>query len=678
MTPTTFFRLLHIPIEAKGDALAERIAALNATGAAEETYTLDPAAFAQIPGSPFAYWVGDSIRRLFTSLAAVQSEGRRVCVGLSTKDDAQFLRLTWEVGPAQLGQRWFPFVKGGAFSPYYCDVHLVLEWENEGERLKAFANKRTKELFGTASWSRWINNWNYYFRPGLTWPRRTTSGISVRILPGGCIFADKGPCIFVPDDPAETLLALLAITNSMPFEALVKLQLGAATAAARSYEVGIIQRTPIPHLADHASRITLAALAREAHNLQRDRTRADETTHAFCLPGLVTNREAAALREASAALDAEEQARQARLAAIQSQIDDIVFDLYGLSEADRALVRRESGSQQLETGEEGIEDEEEADEEGAAPQDPITRVQDLLMWYVGVAFGRWDVRKALDPSLLPPLGGPFDPLPRYAPGALIVEGSGQPADGSEQKAAGRDGSTAYCPLPTAFPPDGILVDDPTHPSDIVRRVREVLDLLWGKRAEAIEDEACEILGVKSLREYFRDGRRFFAYHIKRYSKSRRKAPIYWLLQSERRGYGIWLYYHRITPMTLYIAGRDYADGKIALERGRLDDLRAGLEALSGTARRSREREIERQEKLAAEVTAFGKTLDKIALANLPPDPNDGVLISIAPLHPLVPWPEATRMWEALRSGQYGWSTMAKKMAEGRGQIVDCYGANRQS
>ena len=78
------------------------------------------------------------------------------------------------------------------------------------------------------------------------------------------------------------------------------------------------------------------------------------------------------------------------------------------------------------------------------------------------------------------------------------------------------------------------------------------------------------------------------------------------------------------------------------------------------------------------MTAFGKTLDKIALANLPPDPNDGVLISIAPLHPLVPWPEATRMWEALRSGQYGLSTMAKKMAEGRGQIVDCYGANRQS
>jgi hypothetical protein len=54
---TTFFGLLSIPVDAKGDALADRIAALNATGAAEEAYTLGPAAFTQIPRSPFAYSV---------------------------------------------------------------------------------------------------------------------------------------------------------------------------------------------------------------------------------------------------------------------------------------------------------------------------------------------------------------------------------------------------------------------------------------------------------------------------------------------------------------------------------------------------------------------------------------------------------------------------------------------
>ena len=44
----------------------------------------------------------------------------------------------------------------------------------------------------------------------------------------------------------------------------------------------------------------------------------------------------------------------------------------------------------------------------------------------------------------------------------------------------------------------------THPTGTTSssRVWEVLDLLCGDRAEAIEQEACEILGVRELREYF--------------------------------------------------------------------------------------------------------------------------------------------------------------------------------
>lgn len=644
---TTFFRLLRVPIDAKGDALAERIAARNATGAAEETYTLDPAAFAQIPGSPFAYWVSDSIRRLFNKLSPFEGGGRAVRVGLQTGDDFRFVRTWWEVAPntivcgtkgttpadfrqlTLMGHPWVPFAKGGEYSQFYADIHLVVNWDRDGKGIRSFPKAV-------------VRNEVFYFLCGLTWSDRTTRQFSARAWRTGGIFSVKGSAGFFPQNE----LRALGLMNSRMFNGFLSLLVGAGDAAARSYQVGTIGSVPFPAFGEFSQDLpgdALAALACEAQDLQRDRDRTDETTHAFCLPGLVAHRDAPTLRAASAALDAGEQARQARLAAIQAQIDDIVFDLYGLSEADRALVRRETGSPQLEAIEAGVEVEEEAEEEIAAPQDPIARVQDFLMWCVGVAFGRWDVRKALDRSLLPPLGGPFDPLPRYAPGALIDDPLG---------------------AQSAIPSDGILVDDPTHPSDIVRRVREVLDLLWGDRADAIETEACEILGVKSLRDYFRDPRRFFAYHIKRYSKSRRKAPIYWLLQSERRNYAIWLSYHRITPMTLYIAGRDYADSKIALESARLDDLRAGLEALNGSARRNREKEIERQEKLVAEVIAFGKTLDKIALANLPPDPNDGVLISIAPLHPLAPWPEAARMWEALRSGQYGWSTMGKKMAEG--------------
>jgi hypothetical protein len=51
--------------------------------------------------------------------------------------------------------------------------------------------------------------------------------------------------------------------------------------------------------------------------------------------------------------------------------------------------------------------------------------------------------------------------------------------------------------------DGVLVDDPgfngdrPHRDDIVRRVREVFDLLWKDKAHEIEQEACDILGVST-------------------------------------------------------------------------------------------------------------------------------------------------------------------------------------
>ena len=96
-----------------------------------------------------------------------------------------------------------------------------------------------------------------------------------------------------------------------------------------------------------------------------------------------------------------------------------------------------------------------------------------------------------------------------------------------------------------------LVDDPgfngdrPHRDDIVRRVREVFDLLWKDKSHEIEQEACDILGVSDLRDYFRRPAGFFQDHLKRYSKSRRKAPIYWPLSTASGSYTIWLYYHRL-------------------------------------------------------------------------------------------------------------------------------------
>jgi hypothetical protein len=103
----------------------------------------------------------------------------------------------------------------------------------------------------------------------------------------------------------------------------------------------------------------------------------------------------------------------------------------------------------------------------------------------------------------PDLPDPFAPLPACPPG-MLQNSHGLPV-------AQGDVPSGY-PLP--IPWDGILVDDPgldgksPHPEDLVERVRLVLRLLWPESHAEIEAEACEILGVKELRDYLPQTVRF--------------------------------------------------------------------------------------------------------------------------------------------------------------------------
>ena len=58
------------------------------------------------------------------------------------------------------------------------------------------------------------------------------------------------------------------------------------------------------------------------------------------------------------------------------------------------------------------------------------------------------------------------------------------------------------------------MDDPGHPLDIEARIHQVLQIIWKDRWEAIEREACDLLSVKSLRDYFRKPSGFFTDHLK--------------------------------------------------------------------------------------------------------------------------------------------------------------------
>jgi hypothetical protein len=86
-------------------------------------------------------------------------------------------------------------------------------------------------------------------------------------------------------------------------------------------------------------------------------------------------------------------------------------------------------------------------------------------------------------------------------------------------------------------------------------------------------------------------------------------------------------------------------------------------AVTGRELRQAERAIERQEALIADVRELRDRLDRAVKRDLTPELNDGVVLTIAPLHELVPWKEAKHYWNELLAGKYAWSSIGKQLRE---------------
>lgn len=418
-------------------------------------------------------------------------------------------------------------------------------------------------------------------------------------MPAGCIFADKGPAGFAADDSVETLLSLSAILNSRAFGLLVSLQM-----AFGSYEVGVIQRTPVPDL-NPASIDKLAELARRAWSLKRSLDTVDETSHAFVVP--------AVLRPRLGSFHPSD--IEAELAEVMAKIDDIAFDLYRLSDTDRAAALGSSGT----TVEDVSDEAEDADDtEGGDDAEAIGQTDGLLSWAVGVAFGHFDWRFATGERDTPLGHDPFDPLPAKSPGMLP------------------DGAAPF------HSHDGILVDDQGHPHDLPRLIEEVLVRV-------------DIEELGNVRRWLQ--RDFFPLHLKQYSKSRRKAPIYWPLSTASGSYTLWLYYPSLTSQTLYAAVHDFVEPKLEQVGSDAATLRD-----KGAARsRDDEKTFEALQSLELELIELRDELLRIA-PTYRPNHDDGVQVTAAPLWRLFrhrPWQTILRdTWAKLEKGDYDWAHLA--------------------
>jgi len=392
-------------------------------------------------------------------------------------------------------------------------------------------------------------------------------------------------------------------------------------------QVGDLSRLPIPD----SSSETLEHLVEEAIGLARAESAEDETTYDFAAPpGWLTGPRDVRLR-------------RERLAAVEAEIDEEVYRLYGISGEDRAAIEAElatpatpeeqSADAPGEVGESG--DDAPRPESGAEERRELAAR--WISYAVGVVLGRF--------------------IPQ--------------ADG-EDSGIGRGDfpPEVVKTLSSLLDPDGVATLERDHPDDLAAKVEAALDAMVGEdetpRLLAAAGVSSGGLGRDGLRRYLE--RDYFKWHVRLY----RKRPVYWLFQSPGKSYGMYLFHERITPDTLYLLrGSRYLGGRIGRVRDAIQDLTARMSSSGeGGEKKRLAKELASWESILLDLEAMDRELAAVnsrqdsrgKAVGWRPEIDDGVILNLAPLHALMPsWSaEPKKYMAALEAGSYDWSRTAMR------------------
>lgn len=321
-------------------------------------------AFGNIPRSPMCYWASEEQLNSFAAFNSI-SQDHNVLSGGNPRDDFRFVRHWIEVSQDE-SNNYVLYSKGGEFSPYYFDVHLALKWLNGGAELKAHCADYRASLGWSPDWQALMMNYDNYFLPGITWPRRT-SRLSFRFLPEGCVFGDKSPVIQSKNNQPSELIPLLGQLNSSSVDNLVSLMVGSSELA-QSFEVGII--SSLPNRQNDSDKIAHYSLEQWKRVRQLDTS--NEVSHSFLGPIKISAAHSYIVSYETQNLTAIQESE--KILQIQEDIDN----LFRLEVRDTNKLKTDDYT-------------------------PLSRqefAESIISFAVGCLFGRWSATKEIDENLL--------------------------------------------------------------------------------------------------------------------------------------------------------------------------------------------------------------------------------------------------------------------------------------
>ena len=527
-------------------------------------YRANSSDFRALPGAPIAYLLSKRVIETYKSSGTLKDHYPPK-QGVKTGNNDRFLRFWQEVEksksalsksvPVETGVRWFPCSKGGDFRRWYGNHEYLIDWENDGQRIKNYRSDDGKLLSRP-------QNIQYFFVGGLTWSTLTIKSISMRLLPDHFAFESKGSAIPIPDQ--KNLLRLLAYLNSSVVETLI-----GATSPTMDYGEGAVGRLPyMPNVTGTQN------LAEQATQISRADWDAAEVSWDFTsLPLLQSDYRQPTLQATYQNLRARWQKMTLEMQRLEEENNRIFIDAYCLQDELMPEVLLNEITLTCNPHYRYSNDKNEDELEALLLADTM---RELVSYAVGCMFGRYALDK---------------------PG-LILANQGESIEDYLKRV----------PEPSFSADDDNVIpmlDGDWFTDDIAERFRKFLRVAFGEEhyeenLKFIETALGKNGNLRDIRNYFLKD--FYDDHVKRY----KKRPIYWLFSSSKGTFNALIYMHRYRPDTASVVLNDY----LREFRTKLSSHKNHLEAVSISAGSTQSektkalKEIEKVSKMITEVEEY--------------------------------------------------------------------------
>lgn len=275
--------------------------------------------FKSLDGERFLYNVPASILEILNNLPVLSPSYADVKQGLATGYNNRFVYMRWEVAPNEVGRRWMPYAKGGGYNKYLGRNDFVIDWVDDGNEIRKFKGSV-------------IRNREYYFREGITFSLIAYDNFNARYLPPGWIFDVGGSCIFPKGIDLYYLLGFVNSKLACYFMTIFNPTV--------NFQVGDVCRLPFKK-PDRNTSNKVSRMVKAIVELKKQVYKYDVLSELYQTDGIseqLSLGNTADMYGLCEAFRDKLHDYDLSIGEMADAIDNMVFDMYGISSADRQYI----------------------------------------------------------------------------------------------------------------------------------------------------------------------------------------------------------------------------------------------------------------------------------------------------------------------------------------------------